>query len=126
MGGTVSYRKAVAEYYLNRFEVALDPQSEVLALVGSKEGLFNLCQVMLNPGDISLGAGPRLSRVSQRQHHRRSRSLPMPLLKEEHAFLPDLDAIPAGYRPARETALAQLSQQPHRRDRPLRILSKSG
>ncbi len=50
MGGTLDYKKACAEYYLRRFGIELDPQKEVLALQGSKEGLFNLCQVLLNPG----------------------------------------------------------------------------
>jgi len=47
-GGTPAFKKAVAEYYENRFEVSLDPQSEVIGLIGSKEGLFNLSQVLLN------------------------------------------------------------------------------
>ena len=93
MGGTVSYRKAVAEYYLNRFDVSLDPQSEVLALVGSKEGLFNLCQVMLNPGDVSLAPDPGYPVYSAGSAIAGAEVYRMPLLKE-NAFLPDLNAIP--------------------------------
>jgi LL-diaminopimelate aminotransferase len=51
-GGTTAYRKAIASYYENRFEVDLDPEREVIGLIGSKEGLFNLSQVLLNPGDL--------------------------------------------------------------------------
>src|SRR6266540_7083109 len=58
MGGTSEYKKACAEYYQRRFGVELDPQKEVLALIGSKEGLFDLNQVLLNPGDISLVPDP--------------------------------------------------------------------
>ena len=93
MGGTVSYRKAVADYYLNRFDVSLNPQSEVLALVGSKEGLFNLCQVMLNPGDVSLVPDPGYPVYSAGSTIAGAEIYRMPLLRE-NAFLPDLDAIP--------------------------------
>jgi len=93
MGGTVSYRKAVAEYYLNRFDVSLNPQSEVLALVGSKEGLFNLCQVLFNPGDVSLVPDPGYPVYSAGSTIAGAEIFRMPLLRE-NAFLPDLDAIP--------------------------------
>ena len=58
MGGTPEFKQACAAYYLRRFEVELDPQKEVLALLGSKEGLFNLSQVLLNPGDVALVPDP--------------------------------------------------------------------
>jgi LL-diaminopimelate aminotransferase len=93
MGGTVSYRKAVADYYLNRFDTSLDPQSEVLALVGSKEGLFNLAQVMLNPGDLTLVPDPGYPVYSSASTIAGAEIYRMPLLKE-NGFLPDLDAIP--------------------------------
>ena len=57
-GGTPAFKQAVANYYADRFEVDLDPQSEVIGLIGSKEGLFNLSQVILNPGDVSLVPDP--------------------------------------------------------------------
>ncbi len=43
---------------MERFEVSLDPKSEIIGLIGSKEGVFNLSQVILNPGDISLVPDP--------------------------------------------------------------------
>ncbi|GAP06621.1 LL-diaminopimelate aminotransferase apoenzyme [Anaerolinea thermolimosa] len=92
-GGTPAFRKAVAEYYLNRFDVSLDPQKEVLALVGSKEGLFNLSQVLLNPGDISLVPDPGYPVYAAGSMIAGAEVYPMPLLKE-NGFLPDLDAIP--------------------------------
>jgi len=58
MGGSPEFKKACAAYYLRRFNVALDPQKEVLALLGSKEGLFGLSQVLLNPGDVALVPDP--------------------------------------------------------------------
>src|SRR3990172_3816818 len=40
--GTTPFRKAIAEYYLSRFGVNLNPDTEVLPLIGSKEGIVNL------------------------------------------------------------------------------------
>ena len=48
-GGTPAFKEAVAAFYQERFGVALDPQSEVLALIGSKEGLFHLI-LPIKPG----------------------------------------------------------------------------
>jgi LL-diaminopimelate aminotransferase len=58
MGGTPGFLKAVSGYYQRRFNVEVDPRSQVLALIGSKEGLFNLSQVLLNPGDTVLVPDP--------------------------------------------------------------------
>jgi LL-diaminopimelate aminotransferase len=93
MGGTPSFRKAIAEYYLDRFDVSLDPQNEVLALLGSKEGLFNLSQVLLNPGDVSLVPDPGYPVYSAGSIIAGADVYRMPLLKE-NGFLPDLNAIP--------------------------------
>lgn len=58
MGGTPAYRQAGADYYQNRFNVSLDPENEVLGLIGSKEGLFHLTQSILNPGDTVIIPNP--------------------------------------------------------------------
>jgi len=94
MGGTPAFRKAVADYYSRRFGVQVDPQKEVLALVGSKEGLFNLCQVLLNPGDISLVPDPGYPVYAAGSIIAGAEVVPLPLLKENN-FLPDFDQIPA-------------------------------
>lgn len=94
IGGAANYKKAVADYYRHRHEVDLDPQSEVLALLGSKEGLFNLSQVLLNPGDVALVPDPGYPVYSASGIIAGAEIYPMPLLRE-NGFLPDLDAIPA-------------------------------
>ncbi|MFU8826206.1 MAG: aminotransferase class I/II-fold pyridoxal phosphate-dependent enzyme [Brevefilum sp.] len=92
-GGTTSLRSAFAQYYQDRFSVDLDPEKEVLGLIGSKEGIFNLHQVLIDPDDLVLlpdpcypvyRAGPVISQA---------RTYDMPLLAEND-FLPDLDQIP--------------------------------
>ena len=52
--GTPAFRQAVARYYQRRFGVDLDPDREVLPLIGSKEGIINLCLAYLNEGDTVL------------------------------------------------------------------------
>src|SRR5512138_728426 len=49
--GTPQLRAAVAGYYRRRFDVEVDARTEVLPLIGSKEGIFNLAQVYVDPGD---------------------------------------------------------------------------
>ena len=49
--GIHGLRKAMADYYERRFNVSLDPNSEVIATLGSKEGLANLAQAITAPGD---------------------------------------------------------------------------
>ncbi|HBF41247.1 MAG TPA: LL-diaminopimelate aminotransferase [Anaerolineaceae bacterium] len=92
-GGTPAFKKAVAEYYENRFEVSLDPQSEVIGLIGSKEGLFNLSQVLLNPGDVSLVPDPGYPVYSASGLIAGGEIHYFPLVAE-NGFLPNLNAIP--------------------------------
>lgn len=56
--GIQGLRKAQAAYYQRRFGVSLDPDSEVIATLGSKEGLANLAQAMTAPGDVILVPNP--------------------------------------------------------------------
>lgn len=52
--GTADFREAIADYYARRFGVSLDPETEVLPLLGSKEGLVNLALAYIGPGDVAL------------------------------------------------------------------------
>jgi LL-diaminopimelate aminotransferase len=92
-GGTAAYRQAVAEYYGRRFGVELDPQKEVLGLIGSKEGLFNLSQVLVNPGDLVLVPDPGYPVYKASGIIAGAEIYSMPLL-QENGFLPDLKQIP--------------------------------
>lgn len=56
--GIPGLRKAVAGYYRRRFDVALDPETEVIASIGSKEGLTSLAQAITSPGDVVLVPNP--------------------------------------------------------------------
>jgi LL-diaminopimelate aminotransferase len=91
--GTQPFRTAIAEYYSRRYGVELNPVGEVMDLIGSKEGLFILSQVMLNPGDVSLVPDPAYSVYAKSAEIAGGQAYAMPLLAE-NGFLPDLDAIP--------------------------------
>ncbi|WP_135466948.1 LL-diaminopimelate aminotransferase [Crenalkalicoccus roseus] len=56
--GIPGLRRALAGYYARRFGVALDPETEVVATLGSKEGLANLAQAIASPGDTILVPNP--------------------------------------------------------------------
>jgi LL-diaminopimelate aminotransferase len=92
--GTSSFLEATAEYYRRRFGVELDPQKEVTALIGSKEGIFHLSQAVLDPGSVALVPDPGypVYRVSAEWAGAEVYALP---LRPEHNFLPDLSAIPS-------------------------------
>lgn len=92
-GGSESLRAAFASYYLDRFDLQLDPEKEILGLIGSKEGIFNLSQVLINPGDLVLLPDPCYPVYPVGAAIAQADTYSMPLLAE-NAFLPDLDAIP--------------------------------
>lgn len=92
-GGTYELRSAFATYYQKRFGVELDPTNEVLGLIGSKEGIFNLSQVLANPGDLVLLPDPCYPVYRAGALISQAETFSMPLLAEND-FLPDLDIIP--------------------------------
>ena len=56
--GIIGLRRAMARYYGRRFGVKLDPESEIIATLGSKEGFANLAQAVTAPGDVILSPNP--------------------------------------------------------------------
>jgi alanine-synthesizing transaminase len=56
--GIPGLRRAQAAYYRRRFGVALDPETEIVVTLGSKEGLANLAQAITAPGDVILAPNP--------------------------------------------------------------------
>ena len=92
--GLREFREAVATFYARRFGVALDPDTEVLPLLGGKEGVAHICFAMLDPGDVCLAADPGYPVYTSGTLLAGADPVLMPLTAE-HGFLPDLDAIPA-------------------------------
>jgi LL-diaminopimelate aminotransferase len=95
--GREDFRRAVAEFYDRRFDVQLDPETEVMPVIGAKECIFNLNLAFLNPGDVALAADPGYPVYTGGPLLAGGEPVLMPLLPERH-FTPDLDAIPADKR----------------------------
>jgi len=92
--GMLAYRQAVADWYAKRFNVRLDPEQEVLTLIGSKEGTAHIPLAFVNPGDIVLVPDPGYPVYATGAWFAGGDVHWMPL-RRENGFLPDLDAIPA-------------------------------
>ncbi|MFA4984083.1 MAG: LL-diaminopimelate aminotransferase [Candidatus Omnitrophota bacterium] len=95
--GMPALRKAIARWHKRRFNVRLDPDSEILPLLGSKEGIAHLPLAFLNRGDYSLVPDPCYPPYKGGTILAGGRPYVMPLL-EDNDFLPDLKKIPSGVR----------------------------
>ena len=89
----MSFSKAVAGYYKNRHNVVLDPATEVVSLIGSKEGIGHISLCYVDPGDVNLVPEPGYPVYGIGTLLAGGTSFTMPLL-EENNYLPDLDKIP--------------------------------
>lgn len=56
--GLKLFKEAAADYYMKRFNVSLDPETEIITIWGSKEGIANIAYTVINPGDIALVPDP--------------------------------------------------------------------
>ncbi|MDD4343790.1 MAG: LL-diaminopimelate aminotransferase [Eubacteriales bacterium] len=92
--GMLSFRKAVTDYYKKRHNVQLDPKTEVVSLIGSKEGIGHISLCYVDPGDVNLVPEPGYPVYGIGTLLAGGTSFIMPLM-EENNFLPDLDKIPA-------------------------------
>ncbi len=92
--GLPELREAVAAHYARRFGVTLDPATEVLPLLGAKEGLAHLAVALLDPGTLSLVADPGYPVYVGGPLVAGADSHPLPL-RAERGFQPDLDAVAA-------------------------------
>ena len=91
--GLPEFRKATADWYQRRFGISLDPDSEVISLIGAKEGIGHAALCFIEPGDIALVPDPGYPVYSVGTWFAGGECHWMPL-KEENGWLPDLDAIP--------------------------------
>ncbi len=90
-------RQAIASWYKNRFKINLDLESEILPLIGSKEGIAHFPLAFLNAGDYSLVPDPCYPPYKGGTILAGGKPYLMPLL-ESNAFLPDLKKIPLDIR----------------------------
>ena len=91
--GLGDFKETIAHWYQERFGVELDPNKEVLSLIGSKEGIAHFPLAFINPGDVALVPEPAYPVYHIATMFAGGESFFMPL-SSENRFLPDLDAIP--------------------------------
>ncbi len=95
--GAPVLRNTIANWYKSRFNVQLNPESEILPLIGSKEGIAHLPLAFLDQGDYSLVPDPCYPPYKGGTILAGGKSYLMPLL-EKNGFLPDLGRIPISAR----------------------------
>ncbi|MBN2468630.1 MAG: LL-diaminopimelate aminotransferase [Deltaproteobacteria bacterium] len=91
--GMRELRLAVAQWYRDRFTVALDPETEVIILIGSKEGIAHLPLAFIDPGDIGLVPDPGYPVYKTSILFAGGTPHLLPLIKENQ-YLPDLELVP--------------------------------
>ncbi len=95
--GRHDFRSALSDFYERRFDVQIDPETEVIPAIGAKEAIFNLNLAFLNPGDAALASDPGYPVYTAGPLLAGADAVVMPLLAEL-GFTPDLDAISAADR----------------------------
>ncbi len=91
--GLPEFRRAISEWYEKRFSVSLDPDTEVLPLIGAKEGIGHASLCFIDPGDIALVPDPGYPVYSVGTWFAGGECEWMPLF-EKNGWLPDLERIP--------------------------------
>ncbi len=92
--GTQEFRRAAARWYEQKFGISVDPETEVLPLIGCQEGTAHLPLAVLNPGDFALLLDPTYPSHAGGVYLASGQIYPMPL-REENDFLPVFSEIPA-------------------------------
>lgn len=91
--GTQAFRQAAANWYTEKFGIPVDPETEVLPLIGSQEGTAHFPLAILNPGDFALLQDPGYPSHAGGVYLADGQIYPMPLLAE-NKFLPVFEDIP--------------------------------
>ena len=92
--GTQAFRQAAASWYTKRYGIPVDPETEVLSLIGCQEGTAHLPLAVLNPGDFALLQDPGYPSHAGGVYLAGGQVYPMPLLAENE-FLPVFEDIPS-------------------------------
>jgi len=91
--GLPELRRAIAEWYKKRFDVSLDPDKEVLPLIGAKEGVAHIALCFIDPEDIALVPDPAYPVYSKGTILAGGEPYYLPLSAKNN-FLPDFTSIP--------------------------------
>ena len=107
--GTQAFRQAAASWYTQKFGIPVDPETEVLPLIGSQEGTAHLPLAVLNPGDFALLLDPGYPSHAGGVYLAGGQIYPMPL-RAENGFLPVFAEIPL---PVLEQSRMMVLSYPH-------------
>ncbi len=91
--GSLAFRQAASEWLKKRFAVAFSAETEILPLIGSKEGIAHLPLAFVNPGDATLVPDPCYPPYKSGTLFAGGEPYLMPL-KEKNGFLPDFESVP--------------------------------
>ncbi|MEA1935863.1 MAG: LL-diaminopimelate aminotransferase [Thermodesulfobacteriota bacterium] len=92
--GMISFREEIANWYLERYGVSLNPNDEILGLIGSKEGCHHFVLARINPGDVVLMTDPGYPAYRSSILMGGGEPYLMPIL-EENDYLPVFEDIPS-------------------------------
>jgi LL-diaminopimelate aminotransferase len=90
--GSPVLRNAIADWYRKWYEVELNPDTEILPLIGSKEGIMHICMTYINPGDIVLVPNPGYPTYRSAAKLAGATVVEY-TLKEENGWFPDFDEL---------------------------------
>jgi LL-diaminopimelate aminotransferase len=92
--GVESFREADAAFYAERFGVDVDPGTEVVPVLGGKEGVAHIALACLDAGDVALAPEPGYPPYTSGPLFAGAQVHYLPL-REDNGFMPDLDAVPS-------------------------------
>jgi len=91
--GEPEFRETVAWWSKKRFNIQLDPETEIMSTIGSKEAIFNFPETFINPGDYTLALNPGYPAWSRGTHFAEGKTYFLNLLPENN-FFPEFSSIP--------------------------------
>lgn len=91
--GMLAFRQEIARWYMKRYKVELNPEGEVLGLIGSKEGCHHFILGVVNPGDVVLMTDPGYPAYRASIYIATAEPYAMPIT-EKNGYLPDFGKIP--------------------------------
>mgnify|MGYP001254003782 FL=1 len=109
--GILEYREAIADFYKRQYDVELDPETEVLALIGSKEGIANLIKAVVNENESVLVPNPGYPVYQSAIHMAGAKSTPYDLVPHQ-GFRPDFSSVAAEEYEAAKLMLVNYPSNP--------------
>lgn len=121
--GKIEFRREISKWMKRRYNVDIDPNTEIQTLVGAKEGLANIALAFSNPGDINIVPDPYYPVLSRGSWIASAELYHVPL-KDENDYLVDLDSIPEAVAKRAKIFIINYPNNPTAAIAPLSFLEK--